>query len=141
MLSKLSRMPAPTTLKHTKPTSPSYNGQSPHKTRFTKRRGRVNGFHSDEEIEREARTDSDSDEDDQSSVDSDSDSETEPASEDAPQNGHVLSPSTSPSAVNESKDADDHGPLLAASMNWSDEVANATDLPVIDFADLGAEVI
>ena len=138
-------MPAPTTLKATKLTSSSPHRPSPFKTRFTKRRGRVNGFHSDEEIEREARSDSDSDEDDPSSVDSDSDSETGPASEDAPPNGHPLSPSTTPSAVNESKDADEHAPLLAASMNWSemvtDEVANATDLPVIDFADLGAEVM
>jgi hypothetical protein len=139
-------MPAPTALKATKSTSPPHHRPSPHKTRITKRRGRVNGFLSDEEIEREARSDSDTDEDDHSSVDSDSDSETEPASEDAPQNGHALSPSTAPSAVNESKDAGDHAPLLAASMNWSemvsDDVSNAAnDLPVIDFADLGAEVI
>lgn len=139
-------MPAPTTLKATKPTSSSPHRPSPPKTRLAKRRGRVNGFHSDDEIEREARSDdSDSDEDDQSSIDSDSDSETGPASEDAPQNGHALSPSTTPSAVNESKDTDDHAPLLAASMNWSemvtDEAANAADLPVIDFADLGSEVI
>ena len=141
-------MPAPTTLKATKLTSSSHHHPSPPKPRFTKRRGRANGFHSDEEIEREARSDSDTDEDGQSSVDSDSDSETEPASEDAPQNGHapLLSPSTTPSAINESKDAGDHAPLLAASMNWSemvmDEVANVSaDLPVIDFADLSAEVI
>ncbi|KAH8984252.1 hypothetical protein EDB92DRAFT_1950961 [Lactarius akahatsu] len=140
-------MPTPTALKATKLTSSPHHRPSPPKTRIPRRRGRANGFHSDDEIEREARTDSDTDEDAQSSVDSDSDSETEPASEDAPQNGHapLLSPSTTPSAVNEGKDAGDHAPLLAASMNWSemvmDEVANSTDLPVIDFADLGAEVI
>ncbi|KAH9174601.1 hypothetical protein EDB89DRAFT_554680 [Lactarius sanguifluus] len=140
-------MPTPTALKATKLTSSPHHRPSPPKTRIPRRRGRANGFHSDDEIEREARTDSDTDEDGQSSVDSDSDSETEPASEDAPQNGHapLLSPSTTPSAVNEGKDAGDHAPLLAASMNWSemvmDEVANPTDLPVIDFADLGAEVI
>ena len=139
-------MPAPTALKATKPTSPPHHRSSPHKTRITKRRGRVNGFHSDDEIEREARSDSDTDEDDHSSVDSDTDSETEPASEDVPQNGHALSPSTTPSAVNESKDASNRAPLLAASMSWSemvsDDVSNvANDIPVIDFADLGAEVI
>lgn len=139
-------MPAPTTLKSTKPTPSPHHRPSPHKTRFNKRRGRANGFHTDEEIEREPRSDSDTDEDGQSTGDSDSDSETEPPSEDAPQNGHapLLSPSTTPSAVTESKDAGNHLPSLAASMNWSemvmDETNISTDLPVIDFADLDAEV-
>ncbi|KAI9457003.1 hypothetical protein BJY52DRAFT_1212741 [Lactarius psammicola] len=123
-------MPAPTTLKATKLTPSSHHRPSPSKTRFAKRRGRANGFHSDEEIEREARSDSDTDEDGQSSGDSDSDSETEPASEDAPQNG------TCPIAQSQYN-------TVCPSMNWSemvmDEVANVSaDLPVIDFADLAA---
>ncbi len=142
-------MPAPTAtaLKSTKPTPSAVHRPSPHKTR-TARRRRANGFHSDDEIEREARSDSDTDEDDHSSVDSETDSETEPASEDVPHDVHptLLSPSTTPPAIDGSKDADDHAPLLAASVNWSemvvDEVANGTtELPVVDFADLGSTVI
>ncbi|KAI9457294.1 hypothetical protein F5148DRAFT_349180 [Russula earlei] len=138
-------MPAPPALKTSKPTSSSVHRPSPHTARTSRRRGRESGFHSDDEIQREARSDSDTDEDDQSSVDSDTDSETEPASEDVPQNGHstLLSPSTTPPAVN---GGDDHAPLLAASVNWPemtvDDVANGTtELPVIDFADLDASVI
>jgi hypothetical protein len=141
-------MPAPTALKSTKPTPSSVHRPSPHKTRNSRRSRRANGFHSDDEIEREARSDSDTDEDDQSSVDSDTDSETEPASEDVPHDGHptLLSPGTTPPAIGGSKDDDDHAPLLAASVNWSemvaDEVANGTtELPVVDFADLDASVI
>jgi CASC3/Barentsz eIF4AIII binding protein len=141
-------MPAPTTLKSTNPTLSSVHRLSPHKTRIARRRRRANGFHSDDEIEREARSDSDTDEDDQSSVDSETDSETEPASEDVPHDGHptLLSPGTTPPAIDGSKDDNDHAPLLAASVNWSemvaDEVANGTtDLPVVDFADLDANVI
>ena len=140
-------MPAATALKSTKQTPSSVHRPSPHKTRNARRR-RANGFHSDDEIEREARSDSDTDEDDQSSVDSESDSETEPASEDVPQDGHptLLSPSTTPPAIEGSKDNDDHAPLLAASVKWSEmvaeEVANGTtELPVVDFADLDASVI
>src|SRR6266571_8362631 len=109
-------MPAPTTLKATKLTSSSHHHPSPPKPRFTKRRGRANGFHSDDEIEREARSDSDTDEDDQSSVDSETDSETEPASEDVPHDGHptLLSPGTTPPVIDGSKDDDGHAPLLAA---------------------------
>ena len=142
------RMPAPIALKSTKQTPSSVNRPSPHKTRNARRRRRANGFHSDDEIEREARSDSDTDEDDQSSVDSESDSETEPASEDVPHDDHptLLSPGTTPPAIDGSKDDDDRAPLLAASVNWSemvaDEVANGTtELPVVDFADLGASVI
>ena len=138
-------MPAPTALKSTK--TSSVHRPSPHKTR-TARRRRANGFHSDDEIEREARSDSDTDQDYQSSVDSETDSETEPASEDVPHDGHpaLLSPGTTPPVIDGSKDDDDHAPLLAASVNWSemvaDEVANgATELPVVDFADLGSSVI
>jgi len=61
-----------------------------------RRRGRAkDGVYSDEEIEREARSDSETD-DDQSSLDSASDSETEPASEDAPANSHpdIIIPSS-----------------------------------------------
>ena len=141
-------MPAPTALKSTKQTPSSVHRPSPHKARNARRRRRANGFHSDDEIEREARSDSDTDEDDQSSVDSESDSETEPASEDVPHDGHptLLSPSTTPPAIDGSKDDADHAPLLAASVNWSemvaDEVANGTtELPVVDFADLDASVI
>ncbi|KAF8480385.1 hypothetical protein DFH94DRAFT_474291 [Russula ochroleuca] len=94
-------MPAPTTLKSTKPMSSSTHRSSPRKARIARGRRRANGFHSDDEIEREARSDSDSDEDDQSSVDSDTDSETEPVSEDVPHDGHptLLSPSTTPPAI------------------------------------------
>ncbi|KAH9959852.1 hypothetical protein BC827DRAFT_443573 [Russula dissimulans] len=141
-------MPAPTVLKSTKSTPSSAHRPSPHKTRTIRRRGRANGFHSDDEIEREARSDSDTDDDDQSSVDSETDSETEPASEDVPQNAHptLLSPSTTPPALNGSKDGDDHAPLLATSVNWSEMVANdvandTTELPVIDFADLDTSSI
>lgn len=141
-------MPAPTALKSTKPTPSSVHRPSPHKTRNARRRRRANGFHSDDEIEREARSDSDTDEDDQSSVDSETDSETEPASEDVPHDGHptLLSPGTTPPAIDGRKDDDNHAPLLAASLNWSemvaDEVANGTtELPVVDFADLDASAI
>ena len=135
-------MPAPTTLKSTKPSS--VHRPSPNKTRTTRGRRRANGFHSDDEIEREARSDSDTDDDDQSSVDSESDSATEPVSEDVPDDGHptLLSPGTTPPAIDGSKGDDDHAPLLAASVNWSDEVTNgASELPVVDFADLGTSAI
>jgi CASC3/Barentsz eIF4AIII binding len=116
----------------------------PHKHRVSRRRGRVNGFHTDEDdIVREARSDSDTDQDDQSSADSESDSETEPVSEDVPQDAHpqLLSPGTTPPVINDSKDDPNHAPLIAASVTWSemvaDQVANGSaDLPVIDFADL-----
>jgi hypothetical protein len=128
--------------------SSSTHRSSPRKARIARGRRRANGFHSDDEIEREARSDSDSDEDDQSSVDSDTDSETEPVSEDVPHDGHptLLSPSTTPPAIDGSKDGDDHAPLLTAAVTWSDvvadEMANGTsELPVIDFADLDASVI
>ena len=135
-------MPAPTLLKA------AVHHPSSHKSRLTRRRRRANGFHSDEEIVREARSDSDSDDDDQSSADSESDSETGPASEDGPQDPHatLLSPGTTPPVFNDSKDGDDRPALLAAPVNWSemvaDEVANGTtDLPVIDFADLDDNAI
>ncbi|KAI0258108.1 hypothetical protein BC834DRAFT_121520 [Gloeopeniophorella convolvens] len=143
-------MPAPTTHKATKTTSSSAPRPASSKTRIARRRGRAaNGIYSDDEIEREARSDSDTDDDDQSSLDSDTDSETEPASEDAPSNEHatVLSPSSTPPAVNGgSKEDSGHAPSLAASVNWSemvaDEAANGdADLPVIDFADLDASTI
>ena len=141
-------MPSPTTLKSTKPMLSSTHRSSPRKARIARGRRRANGFHSDDEIEREARSDSDSDEDDQTSVDSDTDSETGPPSEDTPHDGHptLLSPSTTPPAIDGSKDGDDHAPLLAAAVTWSDvvadEMANGTsELPVIDFADLDANVI
>ena len=140
-------MPAPTALKSTKPVPSSVHRPTPHKARNARRR-RANGFHSDDEIEREARSDSDTDEDEQSSVDSESDSETEPASEDVPHDDHptLLSPGTTPPAIDGSKDNDVHAPLLAASVNWSEmvaeEVANGTtELPIVDFADLDASVI
>ena len=143
----ISRMPA--TLNSTKPTPSSVHRPSLRKPRTARRRGRANGYHTDDEIEREERSDSDTDEDDHlSSSDSETDSETEPASEDVPQDGHtnLLSPSTTPPAINGTKDGDDNTPLLAASVNWSemvtDEMANgSTDLPVIDFADLDANAI
>jgi hypothetical protein len=148
---EIPRMPTPSTLKSPMPTPSSLHRPSRHKSRTARRRGRANVFHTDDEIEREARSDSDTNEDDQSSsVDSDTDSETEPASEDVPQDGHatLLSPSTTPPVINGngSKDGDDHAPLLAAPVDWSemvaDEVANGTtELPVIDFADLDENII
>ena len=145
------RMPAPTALKSTKANAtftPFIHSSPTAKTYEMLGGGRANGFHSDDEIEREARSNSDTDEDDQSSVDSETDSETEPASEDVPHDGHpaLLSPGTTPPVIDGSKDDDNHAPLLAASVNWSemvaDEVANGTtELPVVDFADLDASVI
>jgi hypothetical protein len=142
-------MSTPTALKSTNPMPSSIHRPSPRKTRNARGRRRANGFHSDDEIEREARSsDSDTDEDDQSSDDdSDDDSEAGPTSEDVPHDGHptVLSPGTTPPAVDGSKDGDDHAPLLAAPVNWSemvaDEMANGTtELPVVDFADLDASI-
>ncbi|KAI0057543.1 hypothetical protein BV25DRAFT_1830941 [Artomyces pyxidatus] len=139
-------MPAPTVHKNNKTSSSLIRDPPPHKTRIVRRRGRAqDGIYSDDEIEREARSDSESD----SSLDSASDSETEPASEDAPTNGHadVLIPSSThipqPDGVQITKAS--QGPLLAAAaVDWSDmvadEAANGTaDLPVIDFAELDAQ--
>ena len=141
-------MSSTTLLESTNLMPSSTHRPSPHKARTARRRRRANGFHSDDEIEREARSDSDTDEDDQSSVDSESDSETGPASEDVPHDGHptLVSPGTTPPAIDGSKDSDDHAPLLAATVNWSemvaDEMANGTtELPVVDFADLDASII
>ncbi|THH19892.1 hypothetical protein EW146_g1338 [Bondarzewia mesenterica] len=89
-------MPAPTSTKAAKPSSIARAQSLQKKTRFVRRRGRANdSIYSDEEFEREARTDSESD-DDRSSLDSESDSETEPASEDVPATGHpeVVIPSS-----------------------------------------------
>ncbi|KAF7981699.1 hypothetical protein HWV62_32270 [Athelia sp. TMB] len=128
------------------------------KTRIVRRRGRANdGLESDDEIEREVRTDSDTD-DDQSSVESASDSDTEPASEDVLPNGQsrVLTPNlthTSGEVV-----SDLHGPAATkvavndghdaffggAPGNWSEMVADEgvngpADLPVIDFEDFNGQ--
>ena len=62
--------------------------------------------------------------------------------------GHpnLLSPGTTPPAIDGSKGDGDHAPLLVASVNWSeivaDKVANGTtELPIVNFADLDASVI
>ncbi|KAA1473421.1 hypothetical protein DENSPDRAFT_273750 [Dentipellis sp. KUC8613] len=115
-------MPAPTTINAQRPHAP------PKKTRIVRRRGRAhNGIYSDDEIEREARSDTSSDSD-VSSLDSATDSETEPASEDVQHTAPA--PPTKPAK-----------PLLATPVDWSEMVTGedmhgAADLPVIDFADL-----
>ncbi|KAI0046649.1 hypothetical protein FA95DRAFT_1559874 [Auriscalpium vulgare] len=133
-------MPTATATRPFKSSSAAARDPPPHKTRIVRRRGRgKDGIYSDDEIEREARSDSESDD---SSLDSASDSETEPASEDVPSNGHpdVIIPTTAdtpqPDGVQIAK--------VSQTTLWSemvaDEAANGTaDLPVVDFADLGAE--
>ncbi|THV08241.1 hypothetical protein K435DRAFT_4592 [Dendrothele bispora CBS 962.96] len=105
---------------------------------------------SDDEIEREARTDSESDDDDnQSSLDgSSSDSDTEPVSEDVQPNGHprVVTPSTSqsPGDAIEVVHGDTKDSFFATSGTWSEMVADETangpaELPVIDFTQLDSQ--
>ncbi|OBZ70337.1 hypothetical protein A0H81_09623 [Grifola frondosa] len=130
-------MPAPittTALKPAKMVERSFSQPQPKKTRIARRRGRAkNGLESDEEIEREVRTDSETD-DDQSSTDSESESDTTqsppPMEIDSLINGIA---SKSP--------ANGDSGIFVDSTDWADMVAEenahgASDLPVIDFADL-----
>ncbi|PSR93796.1 hypothetical protein PHLCEN_2v4691 [Hermanssonia centrifuga] len=134
--------------------TPVQKGVKPSKkTRVVKRRGRVNnGLESDEEIEREARTDSDTDED--SSLASESDSETAsddenhagivtPSTTQSPPPLDITGPSSSLKAANLANGT--AGPFVSTT-DWAqlvaDENANgASDLPVIDFADMHTHVI
>ncbi|EIM87902.1 uncharacterized protein STEHIDRAFT_167310 [Stereum hirsutum FP-91666 SS1] len=151
-------MPAPTTIRHNKSSSanPRSQLQTKKKTRIVRRRGRAqDGIYSDEEFEREARSDSDSDQDDRSSIDSSEDSETEPASEDVPtvsaphqHQVDVVEPGSSshtpqPPDVNRISVSKTSPALLGGSTDWSEMVANEAldengdaELPVIDFADM-----
>ncbi|TFY54887.1 hypothetical protein EVG20_g9526 [Dentipellis fragilis] len=96
-------MPAPRQSTHTAHTPP------PKQTRVVRRRGRAhNGIYSDDEIEREARSDTSSDSD-VSSLDSATDSETEPASEDVQHTAPA--PPTKPAK-----------PLLATPVDWSEMI-------------------
>jgi hypothetical protein len=137
----------------------SSKSASKKRARTVRRRGRAyDDFHSDEEIEREARSDSEDD----SSVGSDSasetdDSETEPASEDVPPNedSRIFTTSTSGSPDAEPQEPaaaakvalnGKHGPFVGDAQNWSDMVADeaangVADLPVIDFTDLSENVV
>ncbi|KAI0796975.1 hypothetical protein C8Q75DRAFT_802638 [Abortiporus biennis] len=157
-------MPAPITTngRKTVKTNGKITTHAPNKkTRIVRRRGRgKNGVGSDDEIEREARTDSDTD-DDQSSLLSDSDTESV-SDDDHPTNGsEVVTPSTTQSPPpldftgpsSSSKGAPltttlvngDAGPFVGAT-DWAqmvaDENANgASDLPVIDFAEMDRHAI
>ncbi|TFY76437.1 hypothetical protein EWM64_g7576 [Hericium alpestre] len=107
------------------------------KTRLVRRRGRAHdGIYSDEEIEREARSDSESD-DDRSSLDSASDSETEPASDDVQTEGHpaVIVPSSThtphPPEVNgmPTISKTEPAPLLAATVDCDMAAQGVDSLP------------
>jgi hypothetical protein len=153
-------MPAPVALSPTAHTSNKATGSKPRaplhpkKTRIVRRRGRAkDALGSDDEIEREVRTDSETD-DDPSSDDSASDSDTEPASEDVLPNGHarVLTPSLTQTSADlvsvtqaplqpkVSLNGDQRAFFGGTPGNWSEMVADENvngpaDLPVIDFAD------
>lgn len=131
------------------------------KNRSVRRRGRAKkGFESDDEIEREARTDSETD--DNSSLPSDSDSDTASDDDDHPANSfEVVTPSTTqsppPLHVKDASGPSDvlsiktpllnghSGPFVGAT-DWAQMVADenaagAGDLPVIDFSDLNGHSI
>lgn len=149
-------MPTTTSVSTPTVTTPRENGQragkpQARKTRVVRRRGRAaGGLESDEEIEREVGSD-ESDASDSPVSDSDaSDSE----AEDDTQGGRAVTPSTTQSPPlpdnDEAKGAKAHsataapGPFQRGAINWSEMVADedtngAGELPVIDFADLGAE--
>lgn len=107
------------------------------KPKVVRRRGRArNAIESDEEIQREARSDSDSASD--SSVTSD---DTELASEDVITNtdARILTPNTDNAAK-------DPSPFFAPSASWSEMVADETangpaELPVIEFSDFDSRAI
>ncbi|KDQ64433.1 hypothetical protein JAAARDRAFT_64290 [Jaapia argillacea MUCL 33604] len=130
------------------------------KARIARRRGRATGLvESDEEIEREARSDSGT-EDDHSSFGTDTESESEL---DDLANGHspVVTPSTTqspqPPGTDDVASVSDHTPskilqngdgsiFVSAGLDWSEMVAEENkngpaELPVIDFADLGSHPI
>ncbi|KAG7097339.1 hypothetical protein E1B28_004696 [Marasmius oreades] len=118
------------------------------RTRMIRRRGRAKGaIGSDDEIEREARTDSES-EDDISSWAS-SDTESEPDDNITNGSHHPLTPSTSdspPEATASTSKAAIAESFFASSGNWSEMVADETangppDLPVIEFSQLDNHVI
>ncbi|KAJ7591512.1 hypothetical protein C8J56DRAFT_1137158 [Mycena floridula] len=144
--------PVPKPTRATRGRKPPANSKPPRdqptvvtKTRAVRRRGRArNGVNSDEEIQREQRSDSDSD--DSSSVHSSSDSDTEPASEVvvSTRNPRVLTPGASQSP-HDAPDKVDASSFFASPSNWSEMVADETangpaDLPVIDFSDFGHSV-
>lgn len=121
------------------------NRPSTSKTRrLVRRRGRGRGEMSDEEFEREALTDSG---ESQLTMDSDSDSEDEKAQSKTVVNGapqdaagkpFVRSSAPSPAPKNL---LNSHKSTIPASTNWSDMVTadevEASELPVVDFEDLG----
>lgn len=124
-------------------------GSQGKRRRFIRRRGRKPSLDSDDEVEREVRTDSES-EDDLSSSDSTSDSDTEPASEDVQPNEQprVLTPSTSqsPEGASHLLVNGRSQPFFGSSGNWSEMVANEAEhgpenLPVIDFTELDSQVL
>ncbi|KAH9943210.1 uncharacterized protein BXZ73DRAFT_40337 [Epithele typhae] len=132
--------------KSSKPLERSFSNPVPRQRRVVKRRGRVNGeFGSDDEIEREVRTDSESD-DDHSSVDSDSESESSSSELRADAHSEVVTPSTTQSPpptehVAPKDPSGSHTGIFADATNWAEMVAGeaengAADLPVIDFADM-----
>ncbi|GBE79872.1 predicted protein [Sparassis crispa] len=132
-------MPAPVSATvFTTPSTIDKLSSGPHakKTRLVRRRGRgQNGIESDDEIEREVRSDSDTD--DQSSFDSESGSDTTQSPPPLEIDGH---PSLNASSSKSLPVASDAGPFVHAT-DWADMVAaenlnGVEDLPVIDFADL-----
>ncbi|KAI0092702.1 hypothetical protein BDY19DRAFT_499937 [Irpex rosettiformis] len=134
-------------------TVPKRPHQRSKKSRTIRRRGRIHSG-SDDEIEREARSDSDSDSDDRSSLDSETDSET--ASDDEHHAG-IVTPSTTqsppPLEINGQSSSFKADPIVAggsgpfvSTTDWAQIVADENaagvdDLPVIDFADMRAQVI
>lgn len=145
---------SPPTAKSLKPKEKASNGHSrTKKTRVVRRRGRAkDGIHSDDEIEREARSDSDTDED-SSVVSSDSDVESDSDEDNHATRSEVVTPSTTQSPPPLHASTSKAAPLengaagpFVATTDWAqmvaDENANgATDLPVIDFADLNGHAI
>lgn len=129
-------MPAPVltaSKAHNKATTQKPNGQQRStKTRIVRRRGPARGaIDSDDELEREARSDSGSD-DDKSSIDSDSDGDS----------AHVRSPAVTPSTTQSPQVVDkpltngNDGPFAPVSTDWSDMVTEESSwatLPIIDF--------
>uniref|UniRef100_A0A0W0GB34 Btz domain-containing protein n=1 Tax=Moniliophthora roreri TaxID=221103 RepID=A0A0W0GB34_MONRR len=115
------------------------------KTRVVRRRGRAKGIvDSDDEIEREARTDSESEDDISSMEDSGSESE----SEDIITHSHPRTPSSSqsPQEAPPIPDAKEAASFFGSSGNWSEMVADETtngpaDLPVIDFSELDSHIV
>lgn len=158
-------MPAPvstsTDVKQSnKATNGSFSRSHAKRTRIVRRRGRApNGIESDDELEREVRTDSESDDD--STLDTESDLES--ASDDGHANGHseVVTPSTTQSppplgiasrsslngqvTVKSHPDSSESGPFIGTT-NWAEMVADehangAANLPVIDFAEMDSHRI